>query len=388
MSKTGIYLLQTSGDLVEMSEQEYDSEDLLQRLLEQYPSLLAGDQIDEANPRKWLLISREASIPDDENNAGRWSVDHVFLDQDGVPTLVEVKRSSDTRIRREVVGQMLDYAANSVVYWSQDKIQVDFEANCGSKGIDPSEELFSRLEIETDYEAFWNDVRTNLRAGRVRLVFVADEIPPELKRIVEFLNEQMDPAEVLAVEIKQFVGGDQKTLVPRVFGKTAKTQKKSGSTQRETRRWDRHSFLSELDRQKGSDSTAIAKSILSWVDDKGLRIWWGKGQHTGSFFPMFDVNGQSFSMFSFWTNGGIEIQFKYMIERPVFGERAKRLGLLTRLNAIEDIDIPEDGIERRPSIDCHVLKDQARLMEFLQIWQEYMDEIRSNSQETENDFSS
>ena len=28
------------------------------------------------------------------------------------PTLVEVKRSSDTRIRREVVGQMLDYAAN------------------------------------------------------------------------------------------------------------------------------------------------------------------------------------------------------------------------------------------------------------------------------------
>jgi hypothetical protein len=32
-----------------------------------------------------------------------------------VPTLLEVKRSSDTRIRREVVGQMLDYAANGVV---------------------------------------------------------------------------------------------------------------------------------------------------------------------------------------------------------------------------------------------------------------------------------
>ena len=32
-----------------------------------------------------------------------------------MPTLVEVKRSSDTRIRREVVGQMLHYAANAVV---------------------------------------------------------------------------------------------------------------------------------------------------------------------------------------------------------------------------------------------------------------------------------
>jgi hypothetical protein len=30
---------------------------------------------------------------------------------------VEVKCSIDTRIRPEVVGQMLDYVANPVVYW-------------------------------------------------------------------------------------------------------------------------------------------------------------------------------------------------------------------------------------------------------------------------------
>ena len=45
-------------------------------------------------------------------------------------------------------------------------------------------------------------------------MFVADEIPVELRRIVEFMNGQMDPAEVLAVEIKQYVGGNLKTLVP------------------------------------------------------------------------------------------------------------------------------------------------------------------------------
>jgi len=32
----------------------------------------------------------------------------------------------------------------------------------------------------------------------IRMLFVADRIPAELRRIVEFLNEQMDPAEVLA----------------------------------------------------------------------------------------------------------------------------------------------------------------------------------------------
>jgi hypothetical protein len=55
-------------------------------------------------------------------------------------------------------------------------------------------------------ETFWAMVKTNLQAGRVRLIFVADVIPPELRRIVEFLNAQMDPAEVLALEIKQYVG--------------------------------------------------------------------------------------------------------------------------------------------------------------------------------------
>jgi hypothetical protein len=31
---------------------------------------------------------------------------------------------------------------------------------------------------------FWDRVKTNLAAGRIRLLFVADSIPSELKRIV------------------------------------------------------------------------------------------------------------------------------------------------------------------------------------------------------------
>ncbi len=34
------------------------------------------------------------------------------------------------------------------------------------------------------------------------MVFVADVIHPELKRIVEFLNAQMSPAEVIALELR------------------------------------------------------------------------------------------------------------------------------------------------------------------------------------------
>ncbi|MBK9978490.1 MAG: hypothetical protein IPP20_11280 [Gemmatimonadetes bacterium] len=62
----------------------------------------------------------------------------MFLDQDAVPTLVEVKRSSDTRIRREVVGQMLDYAANAVAFWPAERLQAEFEATVSRAGGEPS----------------------------------------------------------------------------------------------------------------------------------------------------------------------------------------------------------------------------------------------------------
>jgi hypothetical protein len=57
----GIFLIQSGGDLVEMTEQPYDTEDVLQKLLAKYPNLLAGDQMDGAAPRRWLLISRDQS---------------------------------------------------------------------------------------------------------------------------------------------------------------------------------------------------------------------------------------------------------------------------------------------------------------------------------------
>ncbi|MCA1990915.1 MAG: hypothetical protein LDL41_02550, partial [Coleofasciculus sp. S288] len=183
---SAIYLIQDGTQLVEMTEQPYESEDLLQKLLASYPNLLAGEQIDSTTPRRWLLVSREMGVPFEEDGCDRWSLDHLFLDQDGIPTFVEVKRSNNTQIRREVVGQMLDYAANGVVYWSIEKIRAQFEANCQVKGQDSEQILGEFLGAEVDATEFWENVKTNLLAGKVRLVFVADKIPTELQRVVEF----------------------------------------------------------------------------------------------------------------------------------------------------------------------------------------------------------
>lgn len=99
-------------------------------------------------------------------------------------------------------------------------IEAEFAARCERNEEDPEEVLSEFVGENQSVAEFWQRVKTNLQAGRVRMVFLADSIPAELRRVVEFLNEQMDPAEVLAIEVKQFVGSGMKRLVPRVLGQT------------------------------------------------------------------------------------------------------------------------------------------------------------------------
>ena len=371
-----IFHLQSDNRLVEMREREYDSEALLQGLLSRYPDLLAGDQIDSASPRKWLLVSAEMDVPAEEDGGGRWSVDHLFLDQDAVPTIVEVKRSSDTRIRREVVGQMLDYAANGLLYWSVDTLRARFEAQCARDQIDPDAALAAVLEDAAGAETFWTGVKTNLEAGRVRLVFVADEIPNELRSIVEFLNSQMNPAEVLALEIRQYVGGGgERTLVPRVIGATVEARRRKGRTASSGRTWDKESFLEELRSRRSETDVAVASSILEWAEGRRLRISAGHGANDGWVAPVADHNGRKHRVITLWTYGGVEVAFESMKAKPPFSSRDLRLELLRRLNALPGMNLPEDSLDHRPALDLSALASEEVRDKFLAVLDWAFDQI-------------
>lgn len=373
-----IYLIGGEGELVEMKEQSYDSEDLLQELLAKYPNILAGNQMDDSAPRRWLLISREASLPSDDSGVGRWSIDHLFLDQDAIPTIVEVKRSSDTRIRREVVGQMLEYAANAVVYWPTESVRAQFESACQVRGMEPQKTLGDFLEggIEAADE-FWQKAKTNLQASRVRLVFVADEIPPELRRVVEFLNGQMDPAEVLGVEVKQYVSQGLKALVPRVIGQTAEAQQKKSPGPRPSRQWDEASFFLEMERLGKTAEAEIVRRILQWARKAMPRIWWGRGAITGSVVPMFDHKGIGYQVFTLWTNGTAQIQFQTLQNKPPFDDLSRRLELLHRFNEVPGIQFSDDAIAKWPGFSLLVLQNEDALKGFLSVVEWYIQQVKS-----------
>ncbi|WLD13106.1 hypothetical protein [Planctellipticum variicoloris] len=364
----GVFVLHDDGRLDSLAERPYDSEDLLQQLLAGYPDLLAGDQMDADRPRRWLLVSREMGIPGEEDGAGRWSLDHLFLDQDAIPTLVEVKRSSDSRIRREVVGQMLDYAANAVAYWPVETIRSRFEKTAEEQGQAADDVLAAFLEPEADPDGFWQTVKTNLQAGKVRLVFVADVIPDELRRVVEFLNGQMDPAEVLAVEVKQFVGdGRLKTLVPRLVGQTsaARQRKSSGGSTPKQQKVDEVTFLAVAREKLAADDLAVTRRLIAWAGEQGLTPNFNRYPTSASFIPIVETSAGPRYPLSVQSGGDAWVQMKWLRDSPPFNDERIRHELCDRLNAVPGLQVAPERMTGYPRVTLSILRDEAALMKFL-----------------------
>lgn len=369
-----IFLVKDNNELVELHEEPYEIEDHLQGLIAQYPALLSGEQANTSAPRRWLLIGREVGVPDNESESNRWALDHLFIDQDGIPTLVEVKRSEDTRIRREVVGQMLDYAANAVVYWPIEKIQSQFERTCHAEELDPDDTLEEFLDDQS-FEAFWQQVKTNLLAGRIRLMFVADEIPGELRRVVEFLNGQMDPAEVLALEVPRYSGGGLQTLVPRVVGQTAEAQSRKAAGTRPKRQWDEETFLEELEQRHGKEVKDVAEKVISWSKEHITQIEYGTGAKLGSCIQCLYRGDKWYYPFALWTDGTVAITFQYLKNQPPFKSLESRQELAGHLNKIEGVNFDGDKLGKRPTFKMSLLVNSDALTAFLNVMEWTVGEI-------------
>jgi hypothetical protein len=191
----------------------------LQRLLEHDLNLIPSNQITAGKDLRWLLIKREMPVPTPSSGDNLWSIDFLLADQDGVPTFVECKRKNDPRSRREVVGQMLEYAANGHHYWDAKELLAH-----ATKSADGPQVLGDRLKQLTNSnvtaEEFFGIVEKHLQQTKLRLIFFLDESPYELRSIVEFLNGQTKDMEILIVEARQYQHRNERILVPRVFGFT------------------------------------------------------------------------------------------------------------------------------------------------------------------------
>ncbi len=330
-----IFIIGADSNLTEMKEAEFTNEQLLQELIAKYPDLLAGNQMNPEKPRKWILVSREVGIQDQAEIANyRWSLDHLYLDQDGIPTLVEVKRSSDTRLRREVVGQMLDYAANASSYWNIQDLRNYFEQQYVDNLELGDAQLLELIGPNIAVDDFWSSVKVNLQAGRIRMVFLADEIPNELRTIVEFLNRQMDPAEVLAVELRHYVDPTNKikTLVPTVIGTIPNVRSARTSITAPAATITKNEFISTIEEQNAPSRLEAVRRIIDWAENNKLGMTFRRGVRDTVCIPEIKVAGKLWYPFSCKHIGQLVLQMRYMVQSAPF-DNPKLLGALEEMLA-------------------------------------------------------
>lgn len=323
-----IYSEDAEGRLVAMRPAAPPSEDDLQDLIARFPEIVSH----ESNPL--LLVMREQGVPDGHEAADRWSLDHLFVSRDAIPVLIEVKRASDTRIRREVIGQIMDYAANGVVFWPEGRLENSFIDTCRARGTDPALTLQEFLE-DRDPSVFWSQVQSNMTAGNIMLVIAADVIPPELARIVEFLNDQMR-AEVRAVELRYFVGQDgRRSLAPRIIGETEKTRatKSSGRAARLNAMSVEDWFSQVL---SGADAATMsgARKHVELMERLGGQVSVSPNGSAPCVRAIFSADdGTEVRPVELWPSGGIVLNLRNIMRRPAFRNEGARLALMDRFVA-------------------------------------------------------
>jgi hypothetical protein len=129
--------------------------------------------------------------------------------------------------------------------------------------------------------------------------------------------------------------------------------------------------------REGIEAVKTTRDILKWANEKDLTLYWGQGARSGSCLVHLTHEQDWFGFFTLWTYGRIEIQFQVLKNRPIFEEINKRMTLLKQLNSIPGVSIPDDGIDRRPSIPFSTLQSKTALQSFLKIWENVIQNIIS-----------
>ena len=185
------------------------SEADIQALVQAHPACLPIREIDPlfADP---VPLCRELGT-------GAGSIDNVFVTAGGLPVLVECKLWRNPQARREVVGQIIDYA-KELSRWTASDLQREVSRRTGRAVLD----LVREAGHAVDEVAFNDALTLNLRRGRFLLLIVGDGIREGVEAIAEYLQAHAGLHFTLGlVELPIFTLSDGAKLVaPRVLART------------------------------------------------------------------------------------------------------------------------------------------------------------------------
>jgi hypothetical protein len=352
-------LIQGDGEKPRPLEEGYASEAELQSFLRDHSELIPMEDIEIGTP-PLLCIGWEVF-------ATSGAEDLLYVDETGRLTIVETKLRKNAEARREVVGQILEYAAQTVG-WSASHVET--KANAFLSSLDCPveyrsltfqsamerflENAASPRRSAFSYQTFLTEIEAKLKDGQIRLVIAIDEPPEPLLRIVEFVNHFSEHFDLYLFQLKRF-RDDATTsniFVPAMFGRvTATSDKAKGEV------WNEQRFTSAVQELKDN---VLADAIIA-VYDEFRRLTdvplWGTGKTYGSFNLVVHAHNHRVNLASITSTGLLYISFGALAAHG-FTEVLDTLA--AELRSIPGLSLPSDLSRKYPSLGPDVLKDGGR----------------------------
>lgn len=319
-----------NGMIKTIDASKFKDEAMLQDYLEQYPELLPLHEIEDSPP-PMITIGREVPVPSG-------AMDLLFLDTGGRLTVVETKLAKNPQARREVIGQIIEYASY-VCGWDADQIERQANEYLRGKGADQNglygafASKMGDAGIPLEPDAFRSKVEDNLHRGSIRLVIAVDELVEPLRSTVTFLNT-FSTFDLLILQLRDFkLDSNKHVFIPSLFG-YSKPPPPPPPT------WDEESFLADARKKRSEAEFQLIYGLYQLACSTG-RAEFGRGTTGGSFACRVSPDGRRwFTLFIVFNNYGIQLGFGDLRWKGIPEE--VRVGFLNRLNTIPGITLPED----------------------------------------------
>ncbi len=206
-------IVDRNGKTISPEIKPIPSEKWLQQFLPTCPDALPVADID-SNYSDLTYVCNEASIKTSKKGTGH--VDLIFISKSGRLVLVETKLHRNPESCREVLGQLLDYAANiRASGWDYSSINDLYGKS------DLYADMKKRFKDLPDENTFIQNVNSYIKHAEFLMLIVGDTIRPTVENIAAFVNSPIDMKYKLALcEIKTYALGDKFLVIPQLTTNT------------------------------------------------------------------------------------------------------------------------------------------------------------------------
>jgi hypothetical protein len=378
------------------------NEEWLQKLIHHNPNVLPVNEI-ETGFTPLIPIGKEVSTV-----AG--NIDNLFISPEGYLTIIETKLWRNPEARREVVGQIIDYA-KELNKWTFDNLDNSVKTfnqlyNKSSDGLLVTVRKHIELD-ETDEQTFIDNISKNLKRGRFLLLIVGDGIRESVEDMVEYLSQSPQLYFTLALIELQIYNlnkfDNSKIIIPQLVTRTTEitraivkiegssladlkinvetdlaTELINGQSQANSRLTiTAQDYFEQLEKHTNKETVRFANQVIKDCENLGLIVEW----NTGSFGVKFpDPNGS-----------GIRISI-FNVERTGWLYLGFSKGQFERLNIPLEISykFAADTAAMFRSITPHPIQKHrwakySNLADLTLVYKKFMDRIKQYIEEITNE---